>query len=137
MLAGIDHIVRGRLCVPDAGDREITATLRYHAHEPFAAGLVFPASASLNGKEATWTFARALLAAGLWAPTGDGDVQVWPMGPRTLMIELRVPEGSALVGLSTADVRAFLSRAYEVVPTGEEHQHLDVDALLAVLLKSE
>nr|WP_246144944.1 SsgA family sporulation/cell division regulator [Actinacidiphila oryziradicis] len=31
----------------------------------------------------TWTFARNLLAAGLRAPSGDGDVHIWLTTPPT------------------------------------------------------
>ena len=55
----------------------------------------------------TWTFARDLLAEGLYHPTGDGDVQVWPClsntGEAVVIIELCSPDGTAL--LQTASRR--------------------------------
>ena len=137
MLTDIDHIVQVRLCAPGAGDQEVSATLRYHREDPLAVCLTFPASVSLDGTDVTWTFARGLLAAGLRAPSGDGDVHVWPYGLRRTMIELRAREGIALIDLAVADVRAFLSRSYEAVPAGSEVRHLDVDAVLAALLGDE
>jgi hypothetical protein len=129
--------VRVRLCAPGAGDQDVSATLRYHREDPLAVCLTFPASVSLDGTEVTWTFARGLLAAGLRAPAGDGDVHVWPYGARRIVVELRAREGVALIDLARADVRAFLNRAYEAVPEGAENRHMDLDAMLAALFGDE
>jgi hypothetical protein len=137
MLTEIDQFVQARICAPGARDRDITATLRYHQDDPHAAYVTFPAIVSIDGVEVTWTFARNLLAAGLRGPAGDGDVHVWPCGPDRTMIELRAPEGTALVEVASADVRAFLSRAYEAVPAGHEFRHLDLDAALMALLDQD
>lgn len=137
MFTDIDHIVGARLLV--AGDEQqsvsLMATLRYRAADPLAAQIVFPADVSLDGSEVVWTFARALLAAGLRGRAGHGDVQVWPCGPDRIMVELRTWEGRALIELATAHLRCFLSSAYEVVPAGHEQRHLDLDALVAALLE--
>jgi hypothetical protein len=53
------------------------------------------------------------------------------------MIELRAPTGTALVEIASAEVRAFLYRAYEVVPAGHEFRHLDLDAALTALLEED
>ncbi|MFE2427430.1 SsgA family sporulation/cell division regulator [Streptomyces sp. NPDC059373] len=137
MLTDIDRTVRVRICAPDSGAQDTTAVLRYHREDPLAVYLTFPASVSLDGTDVTWTFARNLLTAGLRAPAGDGDVHIWPYGPRHTMIELRAQEGTALIDLATPDLHTFLSRAYEAVPAGEEVHHLDVDAALAALLDDD
>ncbi len=53
----------------------------------------------------TWTFARELLAEGLYAPSGDGDVQVWPClsntGEAVVIVELCSPDGTALLQTSS------------------------------------
>src|SRR4051812_23105300 len=131
MLTGIDHIVQARLLVTDTEqeDRELAATLRYQHDDPLAVRITFPPAVSLDGTEVTWAFGRSLLAAALRGPAGHGDVHIWPCGPDRTMLELRALEGTAMVEIATADLRCFLSRAYEAVPAGEEQRHLDIDAL--------
>ncbi|WP_127356831.1 SsgA family sporulation/cell division regulator [Actinacidiphila soli] len=137
MLTDIDRTVRVRILAPGSGDQDTTAVLRYHREDPLAVYLTFPASVSLDGTDVTWTFARSLLTAGLRAPSGDGDVHIWPYDPGHTMIELRGREGIALIDLVMADLHTFLSRAYEAVPAGQEVHHLDVDAALAALLDDD
>jgi hypothetical protein len=49
------------------------ARLSYNPRDPYAVQVHF------RGVETvTWTFARELLATGLDASAGDGDVQIWP-----------------------------------------------------------
>jgi hypothetical protein len=134
MLTDIDRTVRVRIFSPDAWDQHTTAVLRYRREDPLAVYLTFPSSVSLDGTDVTWTFARNLLAAGLQAPSGDGDVHIWPYDPAHTMIELRGREGIALIDLVTGDLRTFLRRAYEAVPASEEVHLLDVDAALDTLL---
>jgi hypothetical protein len=85
-----------------------------------------------------WTFARELLAEGLYSPSGDGDVQVWPClsttGDAVVVIELSSPDGLAMLQAPTRAVHEFLVRTHEVVPEGEETDHLDMDALISQLL---
>jgi Streptomyces sporulation and cell division protein, SsgA len=86
----------------------------------------------------TWTFARELLAEGLYTPAGDGDVQVWPCmsntGEAVVIIELRSPDGMALIQAPSRAVHAFVASAEEIVPMGQESNHLALDALISQLL---
>ena len=85
-----------------------------------------------------WTFARELLAEGLYVPTGSGDVQVWPClsvsGDAVVIIELCSPDGLALLQAPSRLVHDFIARTYDVVPEGEETVHLEMDALISQLL---
>jgi len=85
-----------------------------------------------------WTFARELLADGLYAPIGDGDVQVWPClsgsGEAVVVIELCSPDGMAMLQASSRSVHDFVDRTLEVVPEGEETEHLAIDTLISQLL---
>ena len=85
-----------------------------------------------------WTFARELLADGLYVPTGDGDVQVWPClgssGDAVVIIELSSPDGAAILQAPSRTVHDFLALTFEVVPAGEESAHLTLDALISQLL---
>jgi hypothetical protein len=87
----------------------------------------------------TWTFARELLAEGLYHPTGDGDVQVWPClsssGEAVVMIELISPDGQALLQAPSRDVHGFVTSTLEVLPMGQESGHLAIDALISQLLE--
>ncbi|GAA3023267.1 SsgA family sporulation/cell division regulator [Kitasatospora albolonga] len=81
-----------------------------------------------------WTFGRDLLDQGLRRPAGQGDVLVAPGPGGTVLVELRGPAGSAVLGLSAEQVGAFLDDAYALVPQGAEGEHLDVDECLTRLL---
>ena len=62
-----------------AGDEPATvsAQLSYDHRDPYAVCVSFNAG---SAERIEWTFARDLLDQGLWRPTGDGDVRVWPRG---------------------------------------------------------
>ncbi len=86
----------------------------------------------------TWTFARELLAEGLYDPTGDGDVQVWPClsgtGEAVVIVELCSPTGQAMLQTGSRAIQAFVASTYELVPAGQESSRLSMDALVAQLL---
>ena len=52
----------------------IESDLVFDPADPYAVTIVFRTGA----QEVRWTFARELLIAGRFTPTGDGDVHVWP-----------------------------------------------------------
>ena len=83
-------------------------------------------------------FARDLLAEGLYEPTGDGDVHVWPCldarGRAVTIIELSSPDGEALMQARSDEVCEFLARTEALVPTGSEGGLMDVDGALARIL---
>lgn len=85
-----------------------------------------------------WTFARELLTEGLHEPVGDGDVQVWPClnstGQAVVIIELRSPDGMALIQAPSRAVHAFVARTEEIVPVGQESSRLALDRLISQLL---
>ncbi len=86
----------------------------------------------------TWTFARELLADGLFHPSGDGDVQVWPClsntGEAVVIIELSSPDGTALLQTPSRAVQGFVTLIFEAVPAGCESSHVSIDALVSQLL---
>ena len=88
--------------------------------------------------EVRWVFARDLLAAGLYEPTGDGDVHVWPCldarGRAVTIIELSSPDGEALMQARSDEVCEFLSRTEAIVPRGTEAGLMDVDTALGKIL---
>lgn len=112
----------------------LPAVLSYDRTDPFAVRMAFPAPATLEGTEVSWEFSRELLAAGIIAPTGAGDVRVRPFGFDRTVLEFHAAEGIAMVHVRTAELRRFLRRAQELVPVGDEHRFLDLDRNLTHLL---
>ena len=112
----------------------IEADLRYDPADPLAVTAVFKTA----GQDVRWTFGRELLTDGLYEPTGDGDVHVWPCldddGHAVVIIELCSPDGEALVQAKTGDMRTFIDRVNALVPAGTEADLLDVDAAIAAIL---
>ncbi|MFF3286309.1 SsgA family sporulation/cell division regulator [Streptomyces sp. NPDC003023] len=134
MSSTIEQSVRARLISDSPHSMAVPVVLLYSDTDPFAVRMAFPPEACLNDTGVTWTFARGLLDAGLRSPSGDGDVHIWPCGRVQTMVELRSPEGVALLQLDTASLRRFLVRSYATVPAGNEAAALDIDRALAALL---
>ncbi|OIK24971.1 SsgA family sporulation/cell division regulator [Streptomyces malaysiense] len=131
----IEQPVEARLVAAAPRMQSIPATLRYDRCDRFAVRMTFPAPATLEGVEVCWTFARELLAAGLHAPEGQGDVRVRPYGYDRIVLEFHAPEGTAVVHVRAGEIRRFLEAAGELVPVGLEHLQLDLDHHLAELMR--
>ena len=90
-----------------------------------------------GGPTVEWVVSRELLAAGLHAPAGEGDVGIWPStnrGAEVVCVSLTSPDGQALLFGRHADVAEFLDRTFAEVPAGTEGDFLDLDALVEHLL---
>lgn len=115
----------------------IEAELQYDPRDPYAVTTVFMTGRS----EVRWTFGRDLLAGGLYEPSGDGDVHVWPCldadGHAVVIIELCSPDGEALVQAKTTDLSVFVERMSRAVVPGRESEHIDVDAAIAAIFEAE
>lgn len=115
----------------------LEAELQYDPRDPYAVTTVFMTGRS----QVRWTFGRDLLRAGLYEPTGDGDVHVWPCldadGHAVVVIELCSPDGEALVQARTGDLSAFVERMGNSVVPGTESDHLDLDATIAAIFEAE
>jgi len=111
--------------------------LTYNPRDPFAVTATFMTVAG----QVRWTFGRDLLIGGLYEPTGDGDVHVWPCldndAHSVVMIELCSPDGEALVQARTAEITAFVERMTQAVAPGSEAAHLDVDGAIAAIFAAE
>jgi hypothetical protein len=143
--AVVEQVVQARLIVSTHRSALLRVTLRYRADDPLAVRMGFPAEYSLDvepglpdtaqpSPEVEWVFARQLLASGLDLPTGDGDVHVRPAPGSRTMVELRAPEGVALLRFDAPELRRFLWRSYLAVAEGQEFTFLDADRALAELL---
>jgi hypothetical protein len=124
-----------RLVMTEGPDRSVNADVNYSPSDPYAIRVDFHTG---SAEVVEWTFARSLLSDGVTHPVGDGDVHVWPAvktGRQRVCLSLSSPSGRALFEAPLPRVVEFLSRTYELVPTGSESQFVDVDAELALLLE--
>ena len=129
-----------RLVVAGSVPLPVRADIRYDVLDPYAVQVAFHTSSAEDSDVVEWTFARSLLSDGVAAPTGDGDVQVWPShsaGLPVVCLSLSSPSGTALFEVPLPELVEFLAQTYEAVPTGCESAHVDVDAELALLLWAE
>jgi hypothetical protein len=113
----------------------VRATLRYDPLDPLAVEATF----QTGPEPVAWVLGRDVLSGGLHAPTGDGDVRVWPAAlsggeVNRVMIELRSAHGSATLAVDAADLDSFLLRTFQAVPQGTEADRLDLDGVVARLL---
>jgi hypothetical protein len=104
--------VTARVISDDPLYRKIPVALRFARAEPLAVRIVFPAGLSPEGTDNEWVLPKALLEAGLQAPSGTGDVRVWPCGRVQAVVELHSPEGVAVVQFDIAALRRFLRRTH-------------------------
>ncbi|MFD0274436.1 SsgA family sporulation/cell division regulator [Kitasatospora sp. NPDC127111] len=113
----------------------VAACLRYELAEPYA---VYLDNHVDLDEPITWVFARDLLAAGVDAWAGMGDVSVHPgvgASAGTVFIALGGENGTVVLRAEAALVRAFLAATERIVPFGSEPRHLDLDALLLRLFE--
>ena len=116
---------------------QVGGRLRYTDAEPYAVTLVFRGD-GLAGSPIEWIFARDLLATGVLAASGDGDVRVWPADTTSLIFfELRSPSGQAVFAADKRQVERFLAETERIVPTGAEPAAIEMDHHLATLLGGE
>ena len=122
---------------PTGSVTPIEAELHYDPRDPYAVTTVFMTGSTT----VRWTFGRDLLCEGLYEPSGDGDVHVWPCldseGHAVVIIELCSPDGEALVQAKTTDLSVFVERMNKAVEAGNESAHLDVDATIAAIFANE
>ena len=123
-----------RLVVPGHDPVRLTAGMYYRGEDPYAIRMAF--DTGLDGA-VEWMFARDLLAEGLNHRAGDGDVRLWPgtNGSKDVLnIALSSPHGHAHFQAPLAAVTGFLQRTLQIVPSGHESEHTDIEAALNSLL---
>jgi hypothetical protein len=128
-----------RLVVPQQTIVPLVASLYYSKEDPYAIRIAFHVGLD---EPVEWIFARDLLSAGIEDEEGLGDVKVWPSAgsqgglPGTVLnIELSSPFGQAHFEAPIKEVADFLERTYQIVGTGDESNHVDVESELATLLR--
>lgn len=126
MLSTIE--VRTYVLPAEATGEAVPTVMRYDPADPYAVTFVFH-----DDDPVTWRFGRYLLAAGLRASAGLGDVKVRPHNSDFVTVELSNEDDTCTGYLPRTAAVAFLNRSYKVVPRGRESHHLDVDAALELL----
>ncbi|MFE7172086.1 SsgA family sporulation/cell division regulator [Streptomyces sp. NPDC057616] len=97
------HIVTDAV-IPD--DEAVPVVLRYDPEtDPRSVRVGLPGTHE-------WTFSRSLLEQGLRAPTGAGDVRVWPCGRVQAIVELHSAQGVSVVQFESKALLRFLRRTY-------------------------
>jgi sporulation and cell division protein SsgA len=125
-----------QLVAPGDGNVSLPVVLHYDTSDPYAVHATFRTG---QGDGVSWVFARELLTVGVQRPAGDGDVRVWPSwsgGNEIVFIGLTSPDGEALLQAPTRELVDFLGRTYGLCPEGQEHNKLDLDRAIQVLLAS-
>src|SRR6476620_11773238 len=110
---------------PQGGSTSIDADLVFDPADPYAVTMVFRTGV----QEVLWTFGRDLLVDGLYEPTGDGDVHVWPCLSST-----GSADGELLVQAGSRVVAGFVAQMLASVPVDQESSFVDFDHELVALL---
>ncbi|QIZ33927.1 SsgA family sporulation/cell division regulator [Saccharopolyspora sp. ASAGF58] len=121
------------LLAPQTPAVPVQVELRYDTRDPYAVVAAFRTG---RAGWVEWVFARDLLADGLIAHAGEGDVTIRPAldAPEVVAIELSSPSGHAVFEASAQELADFLDRTYDVVVPGNENLWVDVDEALTRLL---
>jgi hypothetical protein len=124
------------LLAPRAPAVPVQVELRYDTRDPYALVAAFRTGRS---GWIDWVFSRDLLADGLLAEVGDGDVRVRPDAddPAVVRLALSSPSGEATFEAAADELADFLDRTYDVVLPGNEHLWVDVDGALAQLIPND
>ncbi|MFI9331288.1 SsgA family sporulation/cell division regulator [Kitasatospora sp. NPDC052868] len=124
--------VRVELITAEGDGVAVQSSWVYDTRDPIAVRIDFQLTV---GACQRWLFARALLAEGLTAPAGEGDVVFAPEtdGVHVLMLLCGV-DGAAVLRARTADLRRFLHGTYACLPQGAERCGDALDRWLPTVL---
>lgn len=123
-------------CV-DEHDRPLIfmATFAYRPATPYAVRI----TCHLVEADYAWTVERSLIEAGLQRRVGVGMVRVAPArcdtGRPMVAISLLSAAGCLETRAELGAIQRFLAETRRLVPTGTESTHVDLDELVAELLK--
>jgi hypothetical protein len=121
----ITHWVFSELDVP------LDCEFSYNTHDPLAITLVFDTDGE---RPVRWIFSRELLAEGMTARAGEGDVVLWPMldqdgEPSAFCVQVGSTR-TAVFEIPAEPVAEWLARTYDMVPQGAELDGVDWDELV-------
>ncbi|WP_308307279.1 SsgA family sporulation/cell division regulator [Streptomyces sp. ISL-10] len=99
----------------------VPTRLTYRVSDPYAVHFAFHID---TPDPIGWRFGRDLLIDGVYRPSGDGDVRIWPVGVHgedgTVCISLSTPDGNAVLRAPAVALTAWLERTMRLVPPGRE-----------------
>jgi hypothetical protein len=130
----VERELEMRLVLSPERSVPVPARLSYRSDDPYAVHISFHINSDCP---VNWTFARDLLVEGVFRPSGQGDVRVWPTksdGRSVVLMALSSPDGDALLQAPAAQVSAWLERTLRAVPPGTEGGQLGIDDALDQLL---
>ncbi len=136
----MQSLVTGRLVmnllVSEEFAVETGVGLSWDPADPLAVRLTFHLA---GDPPVTWVFGRELLLDGITRASGEGDVRVYPVPGddkdfMDVCVELRAPEGTAVLGAPAVPLISFLGRTDRALPMGQEHTAADLERELDVIL---
>jgi hypothetical protein len=137
---GDDHPVKtvttGHLHLTGEDGVLVTADLIYRPRDCLAVNMVLRGP---DGVEAGWTFAWQLLAHGLLAPAGDGDITVRPaLAPdATPVVEVCLTSSfTARMRFSARDIGSFVNTVRSRAHLDAKHIRPSLDAELTAITKT-
>lgn len=129
------ELVLGVERVLDVSARQpIRAEFRFDPEDPLTVSVEFVVH---GGPRVVWHIGRDLLAQGLHAMSGLGDVQMWPSQleeRQTARLRLCAGDMAALFDLPVPPLEEWLAHTYTIVPAGAELAAVDWDMAGAELL---
>lgn len=121
-----------------SGGRITVFQVTWNRHDPLAVGLALvsrPEHPALP--QGHWIAPRDALRTGLASPVGDGNVRIAPEpGGNGVRIDLTDGERRSQIIVDATPLRTFLDHTEQVVPSGQEHPELALDAVLDELLRT-
>ncbi|MFE7112392.1 SsgA family sporulation/cell division regulator [Streptomyces sp. NPDC057575] len=130
MITCVDSMLDMELVSPLGTRFPVPAHLLYRSQDPLVVEFLFH---DLVRGPVPWVISRELLARGMLAPSGEGDVRVRPTGtgPDALLhVLLNSPGGSAHLVAPLPALKHWLLRTYQLVPAAQEAEALDLDGHL-------
>ncbi|GAA4031731.1 MULTISPECIES: SsgA family sporulation/cell division regulator [Allokutzneria] len=124
------------LLAPRSPAVPVQVELRYDTRDPYAVVAAFRTG---RAGWVEWVFARDLLADGLIAAAGEGDVRIRPAvdDPEVVVIELSSPSGHAMFEAAAQELADFLDRTYDLIVPGNENLWVSVDDALSHLQSND
>lgn len=130
--SGVTQTLVARLHQADGREIPVKTQFTYQPSDPWAVTFAFWTG---PGGWVEWTMGRQLLADGLTAAVGEGDVRIKPLIAeyRTRM-SVASDSGSAVFSFDSDELQELLALTEDLVPWGGEHDHVDLDAEIRDLL---
>jgi Streptomyces sporulation and cell division protein, SsgA len=118
-------------CWTDRADGNVLVYLGYATDDPYAVHVLLATRTTLT--PLVVVVGRDLLAEGLHAPAGDGDIRVAFFTPGRLCLTIHHVVGDLWIIVDADDVRRFMIDTFALVPVGDETRHINLDRELRAL----